>query len=200
MSYTQLIICPRLKHKVDKYVRYVNFVNVVLFAKTSIGLNWKISLGKLLSVIPSILNSGGIVQTWFLKKNRVRKYNLQPEAIVISRKKVPTWLFISRQISRNLDNPYVTITTQCSLPLFPCQQAHLQMLPYQRGSGIAHLCKLQIFPCRSSAPLYMLIRTREECGLGPHITSGRSRISPRWGRQLSRGGNIRFCQNVTKTA
>ena len=27
---------PKLKHKVDKYVRYVNIVNVFLFMKTSI--------------------------------------------------------------------------------------------------------------------------------------------------------------------
>ena len=33
----QLIISSRLKHKIDKYVRYVNIVNVVLFANTSIG-------------------------------------------------------------------------------------------------------------------------------------------------------------------
>ena len=38
--YIQLIISLRMKHKVDKYVRYVNIVNanVVLFAKTLIGL------------------------------------------------------------------------------------------------------------------------------------------------------------------
>ena len=37
---TQLIISLRMKHKVGKYVRYVNNVNVnlVLFAKTLIGL------------------------------------------------------------------------------------------------------------------------------------------------------------------
>ena len=37
MSHTQLIISPKLKHKIDKYVRYiyVNVVNIVLFAKTS---------------------------------------------------------------------------------------------------------------------------------------------------------------------
>ena len=35
--YTQLIISPRLKHKIDKYVRFVNIVNVVLLANTSIG-------------------------------------------------------------------------------------------------------------------------------------------------------------------
>ena len=34
--HTQLIISLRLKHKVGKYVRYVNIVNVLLFAKTSI--------------------------------------------------------------------------------------------------------------------------------------------------------------------
>ena len=42
MSHTQLITSPKLKHKIDKYVRYVNIGNVVLgnvvlFAKTSIG-------------------------------------------------------------------------------------------------------------------------------------------------------------------
>ena len=36
MAETQLVISPGLKKKVDKYVRYVNFVNVVLFAKKSI--------------------------------------------------------------------------------------------------------------------------------------------------------------------
>ena len=36
MSYTQLIISPRLNHNINKYVRYVNIVNVVLFAETSI--------------------------------------------------------------------------------------------------------------------------------------------------------------------
>ena len=35
MSHTQLIISLRLKHKIDKYVRYVKIVNDVLFAKTS---------------------------------------------------------------------------------------------------------------------------------------------------------------------
>ena len=35
MSDTHLIISLRLKHKVDKYVRYVNILNV-LFAKISI--------------------------------------------------------------------------------------------------------------------------------------------------------------------
>ena len=30
------IISPKLKRKVDRYVRFVNIVNVVLFAKTSI--------------------------------------------------------------------------------------------------------------------------------------------------------------------
>ena len=35
MAETQLVISPGLKKKVDKYVRYVNFVNVVLFAKKS---------------------------------------------------------------------------------------------------------------------------------------------------------------------
>ena len=35
MSHKQLIISLRLIHKIDKYVRYVNFVNVVLFAKNS---------------------------------------------------------------------------------------------------------------------------------------------------------------------
>ena len=34
MFLTQLIISLRLKHKVDIYVRYVNIVNLVLFAKT----------------------------------------------------------------------------------------------------------------------------------------------------------------------
>ena len=34
--HTQLIISLRLKHKVDKYVRYVNIVNALLFAKISI--------------------------------------------------------------------------------------------------------------------------------------------------------------------
>ena len=35
MSHSQLIISPRLKQEIDKYVRYVNIVNVVLFTKTS---------------------------------------------------------------------------------------------------------------------------------------------------------------------
>ena len=34
MFLTQLIISLRLKHKADIYVRYVNIVNLVLFAKT----------------------------------------------------------------------------------------------------------------------------------------------------------------------
>ena len=37
LFHAQLIISPRLKHKLDKYVRYVNIVNVVLLAKTSSG-------------------------------------------------------------------------------------------------------------------------------------------------------------------
>ena len=36
MPHTQLIISPEMKHKIDKYVRYVNIVNVVLFTKISI--------------------------------------------------------------------------------------------------------------------------------------------------------------------
>ena len=36
MTHKQLINSSRLKHKVDKYVGYVNIVNVVLFAETSI--------------------------------------------------------------------------------------------------------------------------------------------------------------------
>ena len=36
---SQIEISPRLKHKVDKYVGYVNIVNVVLFTKTSIKLD-----------------------------------------------------------------------------------------------------------------------------------------------------------------
>ena len=35
VSHTQLIISPRLKHKIDKYVRYVNSVSVMLFSKSS---------------------------------------------------------------------------------------------------------------------------------------------------------------------
>ena len=35
MCHTHMIISLRLKHKIDKYTRYVNIVNVVLFAKTS---------------------------------------------------------------------------------------------------------------------------------------------------------------------
>ena len=35
VSHTQLVISSRLKHKVDKYVRYVNIVNDVLITKTS---------------------------------------------------------------------------------------------------------------------------------------------------------------------
>ena len=31
MSNTQLIVSPRLKNKVDKYVRYVNIVDVLLW-------------------------------------------------------------------------------------------------------------------------------------------------------------------------
>ena len=41
-----LIISPRLKHKVDKYVRYVSVVNVVLFTKTSIESNATHLLGQ----------------------------------------------------------------------------------------------------------------------------------------------------------
>ena len=36
MYHSEVIISPRLKHKVDKYVRYVNIVIAVLFTKTSI--------------------------------------------------------------------------------------------------------------------------------------------------------------------
>ena len=32
---TQLIMSSRLKYKVDKFVRYVNNVNIVIFTKTS---------------------------------------------------------------------------------------------------------------------------------------------------------------------
>ena len=35
MSHTQLIISPRIKHIFDKYVRYFNIVDVVLFTTTS---------------------------------------------------------------------------------------------------------------------------------------------------------------------
>ena len=35
MPHAQVIISPRCKHKVDKYVRFPNIVNAVLFAKTS---------------------------------------------------------------------------------------------------------------------------------------------------------------------
>ena len=31
----QLTMYPKMKHKVDKYVRYVNIVNVVLFTKNT---------------------------------------------------------------------------------------------------------------------------------------------------------------------
>ena len=37
LFHSQLIISSRLKHKLDKYVRYVNIVIVVLLAKTSSG-------------------------------------------------------------------------------------------------------------------------------------------------------------------
>ena len=37
MCPTQLLISPKLKHKVDKYVKQVSIVNAVLFVKTSIG-------------------------------------------------------------------------------------------------------------------------------------------------------------------
>ena len=35
VSPAQLIMPPKLKHKSDRYVRYVNFVNVVIFLKNT---------------------------------------------------------------------------------------------------------------------------------------------------------------------
>ena len=52
MSHTQLIICPKLKHKVDGYVNYVNIVDSAVFAKTSIG---SIELYRNVSCLPRII-------------------------------------------------------------------------------------------------------------------------------------------------
>ena len=46
MSHTQLVISPKLKHNFDRYIRFVNIVNDVLFAETLIELGLANILGK----------------------------------------------------------------------------------------------------------------------------------------------------------
>ena len=53
MSHTKVIISPKLKHKVDRYVSYVNIVDSVVFAKISIG---SIQLYRNVSCLPRIIS------------------------------------------------------------------------------------------------------------------------------------------------
>ena len=56
MSHTQLVIFPKLKHKVDRYVRYVNIDIVVLFTKTSAATSVDVSFLNIYHCIATTVN------------------------------------------------------------------------------------------------------------------------------------------------